>query len=155
MLSSSCWLKLFFFVQAGPMPKHVAFIMDGNRRFARKKNMERQEGHMQGFNKLAEVCFLIHHVAKSYMSCNFKLFKSFFLWHQTLRWCKQLNIPEVTVYAFSIENFKRSKEEVDGLLDLARQKFERLLDERWVFMHRFPLCDFDSSCDSELPPSSA
>lgn len=41
--------------QAGPMPKHVAFIMDGNRRFARKKNMERQEGHMQGFNKLAEV----------------------------------------------------------------------------------------------------
>uniref|UniRef100_A0A3B3CMY2 Alkyl transferase n=1 Tax=Oryzias melastigma TaxID=30732 RepID=A0A3B3CMY2_ORYME len=89
-------------LKAGPMPKHVAFIMDGNRRFARKKNMERQEGHMQGFNKLAE----------------------------TLRWCKQLNIPEVTVYAFSIENFKRSKEEVDGLLDLARQKFERLLDER-------------------------
>uniref|UniRef100_A0A3P9H497 Alkyl transferase n=1 Tax=Oryzias latipes TaxID=8090 RepID=A0A3P9H497_ORYLA len=89
-------------LKAGPMPKHVAFIMDGNRRFARKKNMERQEGHMEGFNKLAE----------------------------TLRWCKQLSIPEVTVYAFSIENFKRTKEEVDGLLDLARQKFERLLEER-------------------------
>uniref|UniRef100_A0A3Q2D9D0 Alkyl transferase n=1 Tax=Cyprinodon variegatus TaxID=28743 RepID=A0A3Q2D9D0_CYPVA len=87
---------------AGPMPKHVAFIMDGNRRFARKKNMERQDGHMQGFNKLAE----------------------------TLRWCKHLNIPEVTVYAFSIENFKRSKEEVDGLMELARQKFEKLLEER-------------------------
>lgn len=42
-------------LQAGPMPKHVAFIMDGNRRFARKNNMERQEGHMQGFDKLAEV----------------------------------------------------------------------------------------------------
>lgn len=41
--------------QAGPMPKHVAFIMDGNRRFALKNNIERQEGHMQGFNKLAEV----------------------------------------------------------------------------------------------------
>ncbi|XP_030605875.1 dehydrodolichyl diphosphate synthase complex subunit DHDDS [Archocentrus centrarchus] len=89
-------------LKAGPIPKHVAFIMDGNRRFARKKNMERQEGHMQGFNKLAE----------------------------TLRWCKHLNIPEVTVYAFSIENFKRTKDEVDGLMELARQKFERLLEER-------------------------
>uniref|UniRef100_A0A3Q4GVJ4 Alkyl transferase n=1 Tax=Neolamprologus brichardi TaxID=32507 RepID=A0A3Q4GVJ4_NEOBR len=89
-------------LKAGPMPKHVAFIMDGNRRFARKKNMERQEGHMQGFNKLAE----------------------------TLRWCKHLNIPEVTVYAFSIENFKRTEDEVDGLMELARQKFERLLEEQ-------------------------
>ncbi|XP_024917262.1 dehydrodolichyl diphosphate synthase complex subunit DHDDS-like [Cynoglossus semilaevis] len=89
-------------LKAGPMPKHVAFIMDGNRRFAHINNMERQDGHTQGFNKLAE----------------------------TLRWCKHLNIPEVTVYAFSIENFKRTQEEVDGLMDLARQKFERLLEER-------------------------
>lgn len=88
-------------LKAGPMPKHVAFIMDGNRRFARKKNMDRQEGHMQGFNKLAE----------------------------TLRWCKHLDIQEVTVYAFSIENFKRTEDEVDGLMELARQKFLRLLDE--------------------------
>ncbi|XP_019724776.1 dehydrodolichyl diphosphate synthase complex subunit DHDDS isoform X2 [Hippocampus comes] len=89
-------------LKAGPMPKHVAFIMDGNRRFARRKNMERQEGHMQGFDKLAE----------------------------TLRWCKHLNIQEVTVYAFSIENFKRTKDEVEGLMELAKQKFERLLEER-------------------------
>ncbi|KAM9798645.1 dehydrodolichyl diphosphate synthase complex subunit DHDDS [Neosynchiropus ocellatus] len=89
-------------LKAGPMPKHVAFIMDGNRRFALKTNVDRQEGHTQGFNKLAE----------------------------TLRWCKHLNIPEVTVYAFSIENFKRTKDEVDGLMELAKQKFERLLEER-------------------------
>uniref|UniRef100_A0A3B3Z7M4 Alkyl transferase n=1 Tax=Periophthalmus magnuspinnatus TaxID=409849 RepID=A0A3B3Z7M4_9GOBI len=88
-------------LKAGPMPKHVAFIMDGNRRFARKKNMDRQEGHTQGFNKLAE----------------------------TLRWCKHLDIQEVTVYAFSIENFKRTKDEVDGLMELAKQKFLRLLEE--------------------------
>lgn len=41
--------------QAGPIPKHVAFIMDGNRRYAKKCQVEHQEGHSQGFNKLAEV----------------------------------------------------------------------------------------------------
>uniref|UniRef100_A0A2K5YZ53 ditrans,polycis-polyprenyl diphosphate synthase [(2E,6E)-farnesyldiphosphate specific] n=3 Tax=Cercopithecidae TaxID=9527 RepID=A0A2K5YZ53_MANLE len=88
-------------IKAGPMPKHIAFIMDGNRRYAKKCQVERQEGHSQGFNKLAE----------------------------TLRWCLNLGILEVTVYAFSIENFKRSKSEVDGLMDLARQKFSRLMEE--------------------------
>ncbi|XP_043940129.1 dehydrodolichyl diphosphate synthase complex subunit DHDDS [Protopterus annectens] len=89
-------------LKAGPMPNHVAFIMDGNRRYARKCHVERQQGHTQGFNKLAE----------------------------TLRWCLNLGIREVTVYAFSIENFKRSKDEVDGLMELSRQKFAKLLEER-------------------------
>ncbi|CAH7435967.1 Dhdds [Phodopus roborovskii] len=89
-------------IKAGPVPKHIAFIMDGNRRYAKKCQVERQEGHSQGFNKLAE----------------------------TLRWCLNLGILEVTVYAFSIENFKRSKSEVDGLLDLARQKFSCLMEEQ-------------------------
>uniref|UniRef100_A0A8V8TQ81 ditrans,polycis-polyprenyl diphosphate synthase [(2E,6E)-farnesyldiphosphate specific] n=1 Tax=Homo sapiens TaxID=9606 RepID=A0A8V8TQ81_HUMAN len=46
-------------IKAGPMPKHIAFIMDGNRRYAKKCQVERQEGHSQGFNKLAEVQWLI------------------------------------------------------------------------------------------------
>lgn len=37
------------------MPKHVAFIMDGNRRYAQKCHVERQQGHSQGFEKLAQV----------------------------------------------------------------------------------------------------
>lgn len=89
-------------LKAGPMPKHVAFIMDGNRRYARRCHVERQQGHTQGFNKLAE----------------------------TLRWCMNLGIREVTVYAFSIENFRRSKDEVDGLMELSREKFTKLLEER-------------------------
>ncbi|XP_066494522.1 dehydrodolichyl diphosphate synthase complex subunit DHDDS isoform X2 [Tiliqua scincoides] len=89
-------------IRAGPMPRHIAFIMDGNRRFAEKQKVKKLEGHSQGFAKLTE----------------------------TLQWCLSLGIREVTVYAFSIENFKRSKEEVDGLMELARQKFTRLLEEQ-------------------------
>ena len=42
-------------LKAGPIPKHVAFIMDGNRRFAKKNSLERAQGHIMGFDKLAEV----------------------------------------------------------------------------------------------------
>ncbi|XP_049807138.1 dehydrodolichyl diphosphate synthase complex subunit DHDDS [Schistocerca nitens] len=95
-------------VKYGGVPKHVAFIMDGNRRFAEKTKVKKIEGHTKGFDKLAE----------------------------TLQWCLELGIPEVTVYAFSIENFKRTAEEVEGLMDLARQKFRRLLDEKGKLMER-------------------
>ncbi|OWR42021.1 Dehydrodolichyl diphosphate synthase [Danaus plexippus plexippus] len=75
--------------------------MDGNRRYAKKNSFECTVGHYKGFDKLSEC----------------------------LKWCLDLGIPEVTVYAFSIENFKRSKKEVDALTELAREKFQRLLDE--------------------------
>lgn len=90
-------------LKTGPIPRHVAIIMDGNRRFARKMHLSKvAEGHAIGFEKLAE----------------------------SLEWCYDVGIREVTVYAFSIENFKRSKEEVDGLMELAKQKFTELLEER-------------------------
>ncbi|KAM7308814.1 dehydrodolichyl diphosphate synthase complex subunit Dhdds [Ixodes scapularis] len=88
-------------LKTGKIPTHLAVIMDGNRRFAKKQNMQCVEGHLHGFEKLSEVLF----------------------------WCSELGITEVTVYAFSIENFKRSKEEVDGLMDLALKKLESLLNE--------------------------
>ncbi|GFN80859.1 ditrans,polycis-polyprenyl diphosphate synthase ((2e,6e)-farnesyl diphosphate specific) [Plakobranchus ocellatus] len=98
------WLQRFCeaVLKSGPVPRHVAIIMDGNRRFAVKNSMEKCEGHVKGFDKLAE----------------------------TLEWCLDLGITEVTVYAFSIENFKRSPDEVNGLLELSRQKFAKLLEER-------------------------
>ncbi|XP_025097488.1 dehydrodolichyl diphosphate synthase complex subunit DHDDS-like [Pomacea canaliculata] len=89
-------------LKTGPVPEHIAIIMDGNRRFAVKKSIDRAEGHLQGFQKLAE----------------------------TLDWCLRLGLREVTVYAFSIENFKRSKEEVECLMELAKQKLARLLQEK-------------------------
>jgi len=66
--------------------------MDGNRRFARSRGEEVEKGHSEGGNKL----------------------------HDTLEWCFELGITTVTVFAFSIENFKRSKEEVAGLMKLAQ-----------------------------------
>lgn len=89
-------------LKTGPIPKHVAFIMDGNRRFASKKSMENSQGHLKGVEKLAEV----------------------------LEWCLYLGITEATVYAFSIDNFKRSKEEVDCLMELARARAKRLMEEK-------------------------
>ncbi|XP_055340532.1 dehydrodolichyl diphosphate synthase complex subunit DHDDS-like [Paramacrobiotus metropolitanus] len=98
-------------VKMGRIPNHVAFIMDGNRRFAKRLHIDRAQGHLMGFDKLTE----------------------------TLEWCSDLGITEVTVYAFSIENFKRSKEEVDCLMELARQKFGVLLSEREK-LHQHGVC---------------
>ncbi|XP_033096392.1 dehydrodolichyl diphosphate synthase complex subunit DHDDS-like, partial [Anneissia japonica] len=105
-LQPMTWLHKFCcrILKAGPIPKHVAIIMDGNRRFAKKHQYDSTLGHAKGFDKLAE----------------------------TLMWCSELGINEVTIYAFSIENFKRSKEEVNYIMDLAREKFHRLQAEKYV-----------------------
>jgi ditrans,polycis-polyprenyl diphosphate synthase len=95
-------------IKSGPVPNHIAFIMDGNRRFATKINKKKYEGHAEGFEKLSE----------------------------TLQWCLDLGIKEVTVYAFSIENFKRSPEEVDTLMSLAREKFKKMLEEQDKLMEQ-------------------
>ncbi|PRD28449.1 UNVERIFIED_CONTAM: Dehydrodolichyl diphosphate synthase complex subunit DHDDS [Trichonephila clavipes] len=108
--SKRTWIERFCInvLRSGPIPKHVAFIMDGNRRFAVKRGMEKLEGHSFGFNKLSE----------------------------TLEWCLDLGITEVTVYTFSIENFKRPKEEVNCLMNLAREKFRELLNEKFFFSNK-------------------
>jgi len=89
-------------MKTGKIPQHVAFIMDGNRRYAKKESISRSDGHAKGFHKLTEV----------------------------LKWCYELDILEVTVYAFSLENFKRDPEEVDALMNIFKEKIERLLQER-------------------------
>ncbi|KAL0940878.1 dehydrodolichyl diphosphate synthase [Colletotrichum truncatum] len=85
-------------LKQGPIPQHVAFEMDGNRRYARGKRMETIEGHHHGFEALARV----------------------------LEICYKCGVRVVTVYAFSIENFNRPQYEVDGLMQLAKVKLEQL-----------------------------
>ncbi|TDZ58461.1 Dehydrodolichyl diphosphate synthase complex subunit [Colletotrichum trifolii] len=85
-------------LKQGPVPQHVAFEMDGNRRYARGRRMETIEGHHHGFEALARV----------------------------LEICYKCGVKVVTVYAFSIENFNRPQYEVDGLMQLAKVKLEQL-----------------------------
>ncbi|KAF2707013.1 undecaprenyl diphosphate synthase family protein-like protein [Pleomassaria siparia CBS 279.74] len=85
-------------LKQGPIPQHVAFVMDGNRRFARDHKIETVEGHNLGFEALARI----------------------------LEVCYKTGVKVVTIYAFSIENFKRSKHEVDALMAMAKLKLDQL-----------------------------
>ena len=53
------WRRCFAAIlRAGPIPQHVAIIMDGNRRYAKRNSLERAEGHLKGFDKMAEVTLI-------------------------------------------------------------------------------------------------
>lgn len=103
-------------LRQGPIPQHVAFVMDGNRRFARNHEIETVEGHNLGFEALAKVG-RTHHGPSWFEYPNV---------HQILEVCYKSGVGVVTIYAFSIENFKRSKYEVDALMDMAKVKLSQL-----------------------------
>lgn len=73
-------------------PRAVAIIMDGNRRYARKRGCSPLEGHARGYEKLKEV----------------------------LVWSQEAGVLYLTVFAFSTENWKRTPEEVSALMDIFR-----------------------------------
>jgi undecaprenyl diphosphate synthase len=81
------------------LPKHIAIIMDGNGRWAKKKLLNRISGHMKGVDAVREV----------------------------VTTCRELGIKILTLYAFSIENWRRPKEEVKALMGLLK---DYLLKER-------------------------
>jgi len=55
-LSSAFRRGLIKVLAAGPVPQHIAFVMDGNRRYARQRNVAINQGHTDGFNALRQVC---------------------------------------------------------------------------------------------------
>lgn len=81
--------------------KHIAIIMDGNRRWAKEKNLPSVFGHKKGVDTLKQI----------------------------LRACNDFGIKYLTVYAFSTENWNRKKEEVDFLMDLLGQTLKNELQE--------------------------
>lgn len=80
---------------------HLEIIMDGNGRYGKSKYGIRSLGHKDGAEKLYEIC----------------------------KWCPELNVDYLTVYAFSTENWKRSKEEVDFLMKLFEDMFNKYIIE--------------------------
>lgn len=111
-------------LRQGPIPQHVAFVMDGNRRFARSHKIETVEGHNLGFEALARVG----------PSPRVKMHNANM--GKILEVCYKSGVKVVTVYAFSIENFKRSKYEVDALMEMARVKLSQL-SQHGELLHRY------------------
>ena len=89
-------------------PKHIAFIMDGNGRWAKKRLMPREKGHVAGAKKFKEI---VRYLSKTDIEC-------------------------VTVYAFSTENWKRPKNEVNAIMSLLRD----YIDEAEKEFHKNEVC---------------
>jgi len=84
-------------IKQHPVPQHVAVIMDGNRRFATGLGLTPNAGHLFGRDKIEEM----------------------------LEWCFELGIKNLTLYAFSTENFRRDSDEVKILMDLCEDELAR------------------------------
>ncbi|WP_435346292.1 polyprenyl diphosphate synthase [Haloarchaeobius sp. HRN-SO-5] len=85
-------------------PTHVAVIQDGNRRYARKQGDAAPDGHRAGARTTEQV----------------------------LEWCQELGVEELTLYAFSTENFERPEEELEPLFDLMAQKLRDFSDHEQI-----------------------
>lgn len=109
----------------GPVPQHIAFEMDGNRRYARHHKIETIEGHNLGFEALARVS-PVSELARPH-ALVVQTADRYVLFSQVLEICYKCGVKVVTVYAFSIENYNRPKYEVDGLMQLAKVKLEQLM----------------------------
>ncbi len=79
------------------MPRHIAIIMDGNRRWARNKNLPISLGHKEGAKTVEKI----------------------------VEYANKIGIKYITVYAFSTENWKRSKDEVDSLMLLLKNYLDK------------------------------
>lgn len=96
-------------LSVGPVPNHVSFIMDGNRRYARLRNLPINEGHIAGGKALLNLLYI----------------------------CKRIGVKCISCYAFSIENFNRSQEEVDTIMELVTITLEEFAEK--AKDHRDPL----------------
>jgi tritrans,polycis-undecaprenyl-diphosphate synthase [geranylgeranyl-diphosphate specific] len=90
------------------MPTHVGIILDGNRRYAKQQSQDSSFGHTVGAHRIDEV----------------------------LDWCFEAGVKVVTIYVFSTENFSRKEEEVEHIMEIARQRFETVAQSEVVHRHK-------------------
>jgi len=86
------------------IPKHIGFIIDGNRRWARTNMLSKLDAYTLGANKLEEV----------------------------LDWCLEINIQSVTVYVLSTENFNRNTEDIQALYQVLEERLRKLCHDKRV-----------------------
>ena len=93
---------------ASRVPRHIAIILDGNRRYAKKIGLQPWKGHEFGVKML----------------------------DQLLTWCLELGIKEVTLYSFSTENFRRTKTEIDFLFKIFEREFNNMKHREDIFKNK-------------------
>lgn len=87
-------------VDMSRLPRHIAIIMDGNGRWAKKRGLPRTAGHKVGAETFRDIA----------------------------TYCRELGVEYLTVYAFSTENWKRPKDEVDTIMELLEQYLQEAID---------------------------
>ena len=86
--------------QSRKVPRHIAVIMDGNGRWAKKRGLVRHLGHAAGAETFRDIAY----------------------------YCEEIGVKYFTVYAFSTENWKRPKEEVDAIMGLFRSYLKEAME---------------------------
>jgi len=95
-------------VKSGTMPKHIAIILDGNRRWASERLLETWIGHLHGAERVS----------------------------QLLDWCLDMGVQCVTLYSFSTENFARPPQEVEEIFHIAEEKLHEILNDERIHKNR-------------------
>ena len=95
-------------VKTGEKLEHIAIVLDGNRRWASENELNPWLGHKKGADKV----------------------------EQLLEWCDKLKVKFVTLYTFSTENFRRSPEEVEEIMQIAEEKFRKLLTNERIHRNK-------------------
>ena len=103
--------KLIEQIKENQIPNHVAIIMDGNRRFAKELGLDLEKGHQYGKEKIREL----------------------------LEWCFDLKIKNLTLYAFSLENFERGKNEVSALMSLCKEELNKALKDSRIHNNKIQI----------------